>query len=103
MSRSMLIPEQTNHQRCTWFEVAERLGNVTRACERCGISRKTFYKWRTRFQAAQGRRAALLDRSRRPHRPRRRVNKTLRGACSSSGSGPTWSPPGSACSSSPGG
>ena len=78
MSKSMLTPEQRIRQRYTWFAVAERLGNVTMACERCGISRKTFYKWRSRFQAAQGRREALLDRSRRPHRPRRKVQKALR-------------------------
>jgi len=78
MSRSMLTPEQRIRQRYAWFEEAERLGNVTVACKRLGISRKTFYKWRKRVQVEQGRRTALLDRSRRPHHPRRRVKKALR-------------------------
>lgn len=78
MSKRMLTPEQTIRQRYTWFAVAERLGNITMACERCGISRKTYYKWRSRFTAAHGDRQALLDRSRRPHRPRRTVRKALR-------------------------
>ncbi len=78
MSKCMLTPEQVIRQRNTWFEVAERLGNVTMACERCGISRKTYYKWRKSFHGAQGRREALLDRSRRPHHPRCRVGKALR-------------------------
>jgi transposase InsO family protein len=78
MSQLMLTPEQRIRQRYAWFEEAERLGNVTVACKRLGISRKTFYKWRKRVQVEQGRRTALLDRSRRPHHPRRRVKKALR-------------------------
>jgi transposase InsO family protein len=78
MSKVMLTPEQRIRQRYAWFEEAERLGNVTLACRRLGISRKTFYKWRQRFAASRGDRRALLDRSRRPHRPRRQVKKALR-------------------------
>ncbi len=78
MSGLMLTPEQRIRQRYAWFEEAERVGNVTLACRRCGISRKTFYKWRKRFAEARGARQALLDRSRRPHRPHRTVKKALR-------------------------
>lgn len=78
MSKLMLTPEQRIRQRAAWFEEAERLGNVTVACKRLGISRKTFYKWRTRLAQARGDRRVLLDRSRRPHRPRRKVKKALR-------------------------
>lgn len=78
MSRIMLTPEQRIRQRAAWFAEAEQLGNVTLACRRCGISRKTYYKWRQRFAAARGDRQALLDRSRQPHHPRRRVKKALR-------------------------
>jgi len=39
--------------------------NVSRLCARFGISRKTGYKWRSRFQA--GNIPALVDQSRRPH------------------------------------
>src|SRR5512138_1956569 len=78
MPEIVLTPEQKIRQRYAWFEEAERLGNVTVACRRLGISRKTFYKWRQRFTESRGARQALLDRSRRPHRPRRTVPKALR-------------------------
>jgi transposase InsO family protein len=78
MPRTFLTPEQQIRQRYAWFEEAARLGNVTLACRRCGISRKTFYKWRQRYAEARGARQALRDRSRRPYRPRRRVKKALR-------------------------
>jgi transposase InsO family protein len=78
MSKSILTPEQQIRQRYAWFEEAARLGNVTVACRRCGISRKTFYKWRHRFAETRGARQALVNRSRRPHRPRRKVKKALR-------------------------
>ena len=54
------------------------MGNVTLACRRFGISRKTFYKWRKRDQQARGERRALLDRSRLPHHPTRHVATGLR-------------------------
>jgi hypothetical protein len=44
MGKSMLTSEQKIRQRAAWFEEAARLGNITVACERCGISRKTVYK-----------------------------------------------------------
>lgn len=66
MSKVMSTPEQRICQRYAWFEDAARLGNVSLACKRLGISRKTFYKWRKRFQVAQGAKIALLDRSRPP-------------------------------------
>jgi len=75
MSRVILTPEQQIRQRYGWFEEAKRLGNVTVACRRLGISRETFYKWRHRFAASRGARQALLARSR---RPRRKVKKALR-------------------------
>jgi transposase InsO family protein len=78
MSRIMLTPEQQIRQRYAWFREAEQLGSVTLACRRLGISRKTYYKWWTRYLHSRGDRQALLDRSRRPHRPRRTVQKALR-------------------------
>lgn len=78
MSKPILTPEQKIRQRYAWFEEAERVGNVTLACRRLGISRKTYYKWRKRFAEARGARQALLDRSRRPHHPQYRVKKALR-------------------------
>jgi hypothetical protein len=73
MSRMILPPEQQIRQRARWFELAAELGNVTIACARCEILPKTYHKWRKRFTEARSARQALLDRSRRPHRPRRRV------------------------------
>jgi hypothetical protein len=58
----MLTPEQKIRQRYAWFEVAERLGSVTAACERCGISRKSYYKWRSRFAAGTDAREWRPDR-----------------------------------------
>jgi transposase InsO family protein len=78
MPKVILTPEQQIRQRARWFELAAEVGSVTVACERCGISRKTYYKWRKRFQIAQGAKTALLDQSRRPHQPRRKVKKALR-------------------------
>ena len=43
MSAAMLTPEQRIRQRYAWSTEAERLGNVSLACKRSGISRKTFY------------------------------------------------------------
>jgi transposase InsO family protein len=78
MSRIILTPEQQIRQRYAWFAEAERLGNVTLACRRCGSSRKAFYKWRQHFAETRSARQALLDRSRRPHRLRHTVKKALR-------------------------
>jgi transposase-like protein len=63
MPTMILTPEQRIRQRYRWFEVATQLGNVTVACERCGVSRKTFYKWRKRFTEARGALQAILARA----------------------------------------
>lgn len=78
MSRVMRTPEQRIRQRSAWFAEAERVGSVTVACRRRGISRKTYDTWRRRFAESRGARQALRDRSRRPHRPRRQVTNALR-------------------------
>jgi transposase InsO family protein len=77
MSESYLTPEQKIRQRFSWFQEAQRLGNVRLTCLRFAISRKTFYKWKKRWTQAQGEHSALLDRSRRPHHPKRHVKKGL--------------------------
>jgi transposase-like protein len=38
-------------RRLSVLQLAEVLGNVSEACRRCGIDRKTFYNWRRRFFA----------------------------------------------------
>ena len=45
MPKTFLTPEQQIRQRYAWFELAGRLDNVSLACLRLAISRKTFYKW----------------------------------------------------------
>jgi transposase InsO family protein len=49
--------------------------NFACVCRRFGISRRTGYKWTTRF--AQGGAAALADRSRRPHQSPRKIAPQL--------------------------
>ena len=78
MSKYELTPEQKIRQRYVWFQEAQRLGNVKMTCLRLGISRKTFYKWKKRFNQAKGERSSLLNRSRRPHHLQYQVKKSLR-------------------------
>jgi hypothetical protein len=42
--------EKLAHRRLTVLELAERLGNVAKACRRGGIDRTSFYDWKRRFQ-----------------------------------------------------
>ena len=78
MSRAYLTPEQQIRQRYNWFLEAQSLGNVSLACKRLGISRKTFYKWKQRFERADRNRSALLDHSHRPYHCPRSVKPGLR-------------------------
>jgi hypothetical protein len=52
MPTIILTPEQRIRQRYNWFEEAARVGNITLACRRLGISRKTYHKWRQLYQFA---------------------------------------------------
>ena len=54
MPSATLTAERQIRRRYSWCEKAKRLGNVTLACCRLGISRKTFYRWRKRYQQARG-------------------------------------------------
>ena len=54
---------QVAHARQRLLKDAERLGNVSEACRRHGVSRKTFYKWNARYD---GTIESLMDESRRP-------------------------------------
>lgn len=38
------------HQRLSILELAERLGNVSKACRQRGMTRTQFYEWKRRFQ-----------------------------------------------------
>ena len=89
MSRVMLTPEQQIRQRYAWFELAAQLGNVRLACIRLGISRKSFYKWRKRFEVEQGRREAFSTGPGARTGPGAKSRKPCGAGCSPSGSGPT--------------
>ncbi len=52
--------------RLNWFRLAKAHG-VQWTCWKLGLSRKTFYKWRARYLAAERQSRSLLDQSRRPH------------------------------------
>jgi transposase len=32
------------------LRLAEKLGNISEACRRCGISRDTYYRWKRRYE-----------------------------------------------------
>jgi transposase InsO family protein len=65
--------------------------SVSELCERYGISRKTGYKWLSRF--AEGGRLALQDRSRAPrHCPHRIPAATAELICAARRAHPTWGP-----------
>ena len=51
--------------RLKMLQAAAGAGNVARTCRYFGISRKTFYKWRQRYQEHGD--AGLADRARAPH------------------------------------
>lgn len=60
----------TARGRLALLEMVEGGVSITAACRRFGVSRRTYYRWRHRYQA-QGA-AGLFDRSSRPHRSPRR-------------------------------
>jgi len=62
-----LTREQRIRQKLNGFQEAKRLGNVTLACKRLGISRKTYYKWWNIYVQSGYDKESLADRSRRPH------------------------------------
>lgn len=66
------MPPQYNPQQMVWkrlrlFRRARECRNISQACREFGVSRKTYYKWQHRLQAAGGDQQALRDRSRRPY------------------------------------
>jgi len=68
------IARQQAHARTRLLRDAQTLGNVSEACRRHGVSRKTYYKWKHRYD---GTLESLRDRSRRPHRSPRQLSPEL--------------------------
>jgi transposase InsO family protein len=52
--------------RLQWIKMYEEIGNITAVCEYFGISRKTFYKWKNRYEESGKKLESLKDRSTRP-------------------------------------
>ena len=66
------MPHQYSPQQMVWkrlrlFRRARECRNVSQACREFGVSRKTYYKWRKRWEEAGRDPQALRDRSRKPH------------------------------------
>ena len=61
----------TARGRLALVQAVEHGGSVTATCRGFGVSRRTYYRWRARYQA-QGA-GGLVDRSSRPHRSPRRL------------------------------
>jgi len=57
------------------LNLAEQLGNVSRACKTMGFSRDTFYRYKSAFET--GGVEALLDTSRRKPNKRNRVDEAI--------------------------
>jgi len=72
-----LLPEEQIAKRKALFRDAEKIGNVSLACKRFGISRKTYYKWWNRFKSEDFNPQTLVDRKLTPKRIRRKTTKNI--------------------------
>jgi transposase len=64
-------------QRLQWIREYKESGKVKEVTDRFGISRKTFYKWWSRYQKSGSDPASLVDQSRRPKRSPRKVSTEI--------------------------
>ena len=77
------IPQQMVYKRLRLLRRAQECRNVSQACREFGVSRKTFYKWKGRLEAARGNPQALRDLSRKPNaHPRQATAEQVRLICS---------------------
>ncbi len=72
-----LLPEEQIAKRKALFREARKLGNVSLACKRFGISRKTYYKWWKRFKSTKFDPLSLVDQKRTARRIRRKTPKNI--------------------------
>lgn len=72
-----LSQEEKVRKRLDLLREARELKNVSRACKRFGISRKTYYKFEKRFKASGEDNDSLKDKSKRPHRLRKPTPKKM--------------------------
>lgn len=68
------IRRQHAHARLRLLQDAERLGNVCEACRQHRISRKSYYKWKHRYDGTV---ESLMDRPRTPHSHPRKLSREL--------------------------
>lgn len=59
------------HARLRLLQEAESLGNVSQTCRRHGVSRKTYYKWKSRYDGTV---ESLMDQPRTPHSHPRKLS-----------------------------
>jgi transposase InsO family protein len=60
------------YARLRFLKVAGRSGNIAHACRLWNWTRKTYYKWKNRYDGTLD---SLMDRSRRPHRHPRQLSE----------------------------
>lgn len=63
---------QQAYARLRLLKEAQAGGNVSQTCRRHGVSRKTYYKWKNRYDGSPD---SLMDRSRRPHHHPRQLSE----------------------------
>ena len=72
---TMRINEKIIRTKVGLLNLAEELGNVSKACQTMGLSRDTFYRYKNAMQ--EGGMEALLDKNRRVPNHKNRVNERI--------------------------
>jgi len=65
--------------RLEWFLEAERCGNVTEACRKLGVPRRTYYYWYKRWLAGNKSLQSLFEEKRTPHSHPKTIDSELAG------------------------
>jgi transposase len=64
---SLMTPKVIMHPRLAWMLYYKEVKNVKKVAERFNISRKTFYKWWSRYHHSRAKPASLVNVSKKPH------------------------------------
>jgi molybdenum-dependent DNA-binding transcriptional regulator ModE len=73
--KTMSINEKIIRTKIGLLNLAEELGNVSKACQMMGLSRDTFYRYKSAME--QGGVDALLDKNRRVPNRKNRVDERI--------------------------
>ena len=76
-TKTMSIKEKIIRTKVGLLHLAEELGNVSKACQMMGLSRDTFYRYKSAME--EGGVDALLDKSRRVPNQKNRVDVRIEG------------------------